>query len=97
MMLNMDTNPEINDKAAVLGRMLTYFQVGSDNEFPAVLVQQYVALIHKVSGELLVDLEQVEPATPVRMATELTDSSAELLAELLGGQAPDTMPDDWRT
>ena len=91
----MTTNNEINDKASVLGRMLTHFQLSVGQEVPLAVIEGHVQLVHKVSGELVELLRAADPSTVVRFSTELSAESADLLAERYGDDTPDTIPDDW--
>lgn len=85
----------LNDKATLLGRMLTRFQMDVQREWPLPLIQAHLRLVHRVAGELLEDLAEADPSTTVRMNPHLSDDSTALLAEL-DPAAPDTIPDDWK-
>lgn len=87
---------EIDEKASLLGRMLTHFQLSAGSKMPLPLVIVHVRLVHQVSGELLELLQRAPAGTTVEMDTKLGEAGAALLAEFYQGQeTPDTFPPDW--
>lgn len=87
---------EIDEKASLLGRMLTHFQLSAGSKMPLPVVIAHVRLVHKVSGELLELLERAPAGTTLEMNIKLGEASAALLAEAMQDQeTPDTLPPDW--
>lgn len=87
---------DIDEKASSLARILTTWQLAAANGLPAVVLAHQLEIVHRVSGELITILPELEPGTRIHIDPRLADATAESLAELFSeedSETPDSLPD----
>lgn len=84
---------ELDRKASALGRILTMWQIAANNGSPVVVLAAQLAIIHRLSGELIEDIKQVPLSTTVHVNPDLGDSALSLLTDYFQGHTdiPDTL------
>ena len=84
---------DLDAKASSLGRILTTWQVSANNGLPAVVLLTQLQIIHRVSGELIDEMKEVDPSTSVHVDSSLSDETSKLLSDYFQGHTtiPDTL------
>lgn len=84
---------QLDEKASALGRILTTWQITANNGMPVVVLRAHMEIVHRLSGELLREMEDVPLLTTVHVNPDLGDAAASLLSDYFQGhtEIPDTL------
>lgn len=86
---------ELPFELAKLGRLCKLVDMQISDGAPAPMVAMNLRNLARLSAEIAVVLETTD-AGVVQADTRIGDNTAQLLAESLHPEIPDTLPEEWR-